>query len=321
MTNKLTDERLAQIKDMATDAGFCYGKEWDSALVKNGLMKYHAITSDFTENVVVWGIDDSLESSWLCDYLAALSPASVLALIAELQERRKAEAPGYPETLPCPVFLEPGLKFGKGIRTRCMLDALRRRADYYAELESMTPEQRAEHDAGITEFKAVLQGSQPVINRDELPCAQVKAVADLYALCWRSGEVVTYTPDPEKATIWLNNYSGTCVQEYVKLEDALETENAELQERRKAEASAPVMVAECAICGKSYTNANHPVKAVTIESPLSTSERAELQAFRRAACNHGFPPGAHTQGVIGCVKCSGRLVMMWEQPNGGDCES
>ncbi|EEA9092866.1 DUF551 domain-containing protein [Salmonella enterica subsp. enterica] len=52
----------------------------------------------------------------------------------------------------------------------------------------------------------------------ELPCAQVKAVADLFALCWQSGEVVTYTPDPEKATIWLNNYSGTCVQEYVKLE-------------------------------------------------------------------------------------------------------
>ncbi|ELP0719125.1 DUF550 domain-containing protein [Salmonella enterica] len=52
----------------------------------------------------------------------------------------------------------------------------------------------------------------------ELPYAQVKAVADLYALCWQSGEVVTYTPDPEKATIWINNYSGTCVQEYVKLE-------------------------------------------------------------------------------------------------------
>ncbi|EGP1135739.1 hypothetical protein IV596_002153 [Salmonella enterica] len=52
----------------------------------------------------------------------------------------------------------------------------------------------------------------------ELPYAQVKTVADLFALCWQSGEVVTYTPDPEKATIWLNNYSGTCVQEYVKLE-------------------------------------------------------------------------------------------------------
>ncbi|HAK8651185.1 TPA: eaa protein [Salmonella enterica] len=65
---------------------------------------------------------------------------------------------------------------------------------------------------------ALLQGSQPVSNHDELPYAQVKAVADLYALCWQSGEVVTYTPDQEKATIWLNNYSGTCVQEYVKLE-------------------------------------------------------------------------------------------------------
>lgn len=95
----------------------------------------------------------------------------------------------------------------------------------------------------------------------------------------------------------------------------------ELQERRKAEAPAPVMVAECAICGKSCTNANHPMKAVAIESPLSDSERAELHDFRRAACTHGFPPGAHTQGVIGCVECSGRLVMIWEQSNGGDCES
>lgn len=65
---------------------------------------------------------------------------------------------------------------------------------------------------------AMLQSSQPVSNHDELPYAQVKAVADLYALCWQSGEVVTYTPDPEKATIWLNNYSGTSVQEYVNLE-------------------------------------------------------------------------------------------------------
>lgn len=64
----------------------------------------------------------------------------------------------------------------------------------------------------------MLQGSKPVSNRDELLYAKVKAVADLYALYWKSGEVVTYTPNPEKATIWLNNYSGTCVQEYVKLE-------------------------------------------------------------------------------------------------------
>lgn len=67
-------------------------------------------------------------------------------------------APVVPDTLPCPVFLEPGLKFGKGVRTQCMLDALNRRAEYHAELDAMTPEQRAEHDAGIAEFKAMLGG-------------------------------------------------------------------------------------------------------------------------------------------------------------------
>ncbi|EDE1156010.1 hypothetical protein BZV88_21085, partial [Salmonella enterica subsp. enterica serovar Newport] len=77
------------------------------------------------------------------------------------------EVLNVPEKLPCPVHLEPGLKFGKGVPTSLVLGALRRRADYYAELEAMTPEQRAEHDAGISEFKAMLGGgfrdlSQPV---------------------------------------------------------------------------------------------------------------------------------------------------------------
>ncbi|WP_343516982.1 hypothetical protein QPT40_13235 [Citrobacter freundii] len=66
-----------------------------------------------------------------------------------------------PEALPCPIFLEPGLKFGKGVPTRLVLAALRRRDDYYAELEAMTPEQRAEHDSGIAEFKAMLQCAEP----------------------------------------------------------------------------------------------------------------------------------------------------------------
>lgn len=48
--------------------------------------------------------------------------------------------------------------------------------------------------------------------------SNAEQVADLYALCWKPGDVVTYTPDPEKATIWLNNYSGSSVQEYVNLE-------------------------------------------------------------------------------------------------------
>lgn len=68
--------------------------------------------------------------------------------------------PDYPETLPCPVMLEPGLRFGKGVPTKTMLGALQRRSEYYAELEAMTPEQRAEHDAGMKEFAAMFQGAK-----------------------------------------------------------------------------------------------------------------------------------------------------------------
>ena len=77
--------------------------------------------------------------------------------------------PDYPETLPCPVMLEPGLKFGKGVPTRTMLGALRRRAEYYAELEAMTPEQRAEHDTGMKEFAAMLQGAEQQNRQQNIP--------------------------------------------------------------------------------------------------------------------------------------------------------
>lgn len=79
------------------------------------------------------------------------------------------EVLSIPATLPCPVHLEPGLKFGKGVRTQCLLDALRRRTDYYAELEAMTPEQREEHDAGIAEFKAMLGTPAPVVPDEMTP--------------------------------------------------------------------------------------------------------------------------------------------------------
>ncbi|EPJ1885676.1 hypothetical protein [Enterobacter asburiae] len=75
--------------------------------------------------------------------------------------------PDYPETLPCPVMLGPGLKFGKGVTTRTMLDALQRRAEYYAELEAMTPDERAEHDAGMKEFAAMLQGADGALTNED----------------------------------------------------------------------------------------------------------------------------------------------------------
>ncbi|QLO55166.1 DUF550 domain-containing protein [Klebsiella grimontii] len=75
--------------------------------------------------------------------------------------------PVVPATLPCSVELKPGLIIGKGCKTETLLTALRRRADYNADIDAMTPEERAEHDASIKAFKAMLAaapqspGSEP----------------------------------------------------------------------------------------------------------------------------------------------------------------
>ena len=128
-------------------------------------------------------------SGWSCQALYAAPPTPV-------------SVPDYPETLPCPVMLEPGLRFGKGVNTRTMLGALQRRAAYHAELEAMTPEKRAEHDAGMKEFAAMLQGAagnSPVIPDGWVACSErmpvendiVLVVDDGYFVCeaqYRDGD-------------------------------------------------------------------------------------------------------------------------------------
>lgn len=87
----------------------------------------------------------------------------------------------FPTVLPCPVFLEPGLRFGKGVLTSTMLGALQRRAEYYAELEAMTPEEREKHDASIEEFKAMLpQGGMPLhaVPQHELKDHQIRELVN-----------------------------------------------------------------------------------------------------------------------------------------------
>lgn len=71
-------------------------------------------------------------------------------------------APVVPETLPCPVHLVPGLHLGKGCKTETLLTVLQRRAEYYAKLEAMTPEEREKHGASIEAFKAMLPQPAPV---------------------------------------------------------------------------------------------------------------------------------------------------------------
>lgn len=74
--------------------------------------------------------------------------------------RHAQPAPEYPETLPCPVLLEPGLRFGKGIKTSTMLAALARRAVHESDMAALSPEERAEFQVGIEDVKALI--AQPV---------------------------------------------------------------------------------------------------------------------------------------------------------------
>uniref|UniRef100_UPI0035C72508 hypothetical protein n=1 Tax=Serratia quinivorans TaxID=137545 RepID=UPI0035C72508 len=62
--------------------------EWDSALVggENG-KNYHAVIN--ANDVVVRSADDSRHTSWLCDYLEAVSPVKIRALLADLEAKDK----------------------------------------------------------------------------------------------------------------------------------------------------------------------------------------------------------------------------------------
>lgn len=124
---------------------------------------------------------------------------------------------GEPQVLPCPVFLDPGLRFGKGVKTQLLFDALKRRAEYYAGLDGMTPEQRTEHDAGIAEFKAMLNADGALTNEDaEIPATKFKPVADLYGITSPTGSETSFTFDAIEADDFIKG--GWSVQEYVELE-------------------------------------------------------------------------------------------------------
>ncbi|HHT7407860.1 TPA: DUF551 domain-containing protein [Klebsiella pneumoniae] len=76
-------------------------------------------------------------------------------------------APEHPEVLPCSVLLEPGLRFGKGIKTSTMLAALARRAVYESDMAALSPEERAEFQAGIEGFKALIAQPVPVVPEEK----------------------------------------------------------------------------------------------------------------------------------------------------------
>ncbi|PLC78315.1 DUF551 domain-containing protein [Klebsiella variicola] len=86
--------------------------------------------------------------------------------------RHAQPAPEYPEVLPCSVLLEPGLRFGKGIKTSTMLAALARRAVHESDMAALSQEERAEFQARIEDFKALIAQPVPVVPQDVLEALQ-----------------------------------------------------------------------------------------------------------------------------------------------------
>lgn len=81
------DNKLSELKDALEFLETTeFDGEWDSALVggENG-KNYHAVIN--ANDVVVRAADDSRHTSWLCDYLEAVSPLNIRALLAELEAK------------------------------------------------------------------------------------------------------------------------------------------------------------------------------------------------------------------------------------------
>ena len=52
-------------------------------------------------------------------------------------------------------------------------------------------------------------------------------------------------------------------------------------------------------------------KCKELSSRLAKLEK-EMLYLKASQCTHGFNPGEHTQGIVGCEKCVGKRVMIWE---------
>ncbi|HGK4033521.1 TPA: hypothetical protein ACJ2OW_004819 [Klebsiella pneumoniae] len=103
--------------------------------------------------------------------------------------RHAQPAQKYPEVLPCSVLLEPGLRFGKGIKTSAMLAAMARRSVHESDMAALSPEERAEFQAGIEDFKALIEQPAPVVPEKMEPTIEaIKRILptsnpDEYAAC------------------------------------------------------------------------------------------------------------------------------------------
>ncbi|EPA3154022.1 hypothetical protein ACQ248_004366 [Yersinia enterocolitica] len=162
------DKHIEELKKAARAANFHGWTGFEDALNADG---YSEAVSKFIQHCspsVILKLIASQEAAQklaqhYLDQRDAAEQVSAAALRDWAKEGQRAEAAlsaanervsqEYPETLPCPVRLEPGLRLGKGLPIAMLFRALSRRADYEAEIAAMTPEQRVEHDQRTREVK------------------------------------------------------------------------------------------------------------------------------------------------------------------------
>ncbi|HBZ9211627.1 TPA: hypothetical protein MNC23_005344, partial [Citrobacter freundii] len=163
MNKRLTDERIAELIKMADTYCITYAEESeDTAVALRELQERRK--ADSAEPIYQYRIRNGYNgqvTEWQTirrdqvDFVLKAQPLNAEFRIISAPQ----PAPVVPVTLPCAVELKPGLIIGKGCKTETLLTALQRRADYCAEIDAMTPEERAEHDANIAVFKAMLPPS------------------------------------------------------------------------------------------------------------------------------------------------------------------
>ncbi len=164
MTSKLTKERLLEI---AEDGFLKHGESKELAR-----MVLAAMESEPAATAEPISFDDWSRKCALQITLCYPDFREKAQYIWDSARETQQPAPEYPEVLPCSVLLEPGMRFGKGIKTSTMLAALARRAVHESDLAALSPEERAEFQARIEDFKALIAQPVPVVADDVLDALQ-----------------------------------------------------------------------------------------------------------------------------------------------------
>ncbi len=146
-------DRLAELSAQDNREAQPVAGECDREVYENGKSACLVVISKETAEVICRGVSEATGCKVDWHYIGGRVHIKALA----------PPAPAFPERLPCPVRLMPGLLFGKGVPTESMLDALKRREEYEAELEAMTPAQRAENDARLEKLKALIPQPAPAV--------------------------------------------------------------------------------------------------------------------------------------------------------------